>query len=294
MKIVITGTTGRLGAALARVYQERGWEILRLDRKTVDLEHRESLIRWLGDHDFDVLINPAAVTSLEKCEDEPVLAHQVNAEAPQCMAAACRAKQAAMIHVSTDYVFDGETPEPCTESDPAHPVNVYGRTKLAGERLVLETYPKAWVARVSWLFGPDYPSFVETILGRHARGEPLAAIADKQSVPSYVDDIAEAFVRLLDLRESGGVVHVCNGGSASWHTYGREVMRLSGGDPGMVAPLRLEEMTSFRARRPVHTAMTNDKLAQLTGLRMRPWQEALADYLSSRNAIANGSGGGVS
>lgn len=281
MKVAITGVTGRLGGALVRHHRARGNEVLALDRESMDLADIDQVSGQLRLLEFDVLINPAAITGLEACEDDPRLAQIVNGEAPGVMAAECRRRAVPFIHVSTDYVFDGTGSRPLTESDSVRPVSVYGRTKRAGEEAVLRAYPGAWVTRVSWVFGPEKPGFIETMLGREARGEPLEAIDDKYSCPTFTDDIALAFDQLLALAEPpGGVVHVCNPGPVSWHGYACEIFRCrSGGKIPPIAPIPLVEMKAFRAPRPAHTAMSVQRLERLTGWRMRPWQEALREYL---------------
>lgn len=278
MKVAITGVTGRLGGALARHHRALGNEVIGLDRATLDLNQPEGFEEMLEGVDFEALINPAAVTSLEVCEDGPDVAERTNAMAPGVLASICAARDVPFVHVSTDYVFDGEEPGERLESDPAEPISVYGRTKLAGEQAVLAAYPKAWVARVSWLFGPERPGFVEMVNERAANGEPLAAIDDKFSCPTFVDDAAEAFDHLMRL-ESGGVVHVCNPGPTSWHGIACEIVSLRG-EKHEVATQKLAEMKGFRAPRPVHTAMGVSRLESLTGYTMRPWQEALKAYLA--------------
>ena len=247
----------------------------------MDLQDLDNVRSVLETARFDALIHPAAITGLEACEDDPEMAMRVNAEAPALLAELCAKRACPFIFVSTDYVFDGVEAGEKAEEDEARPVNVYGRTKLAGERAVLEAYPRAWVARVSWLFGPERPGFVEMIRDRALAGEALAAIDDKVSCPTFVDDAAVAFDRLLELGgDGGGVVHVCNPGPTTWHAYAEEVVRhLSLIPKPPVARQRLADMKMFRAVRPTHTAMAVDRLQRLTGHRMRPWQDALAEYL---------------
>ncbi|MGY8687863.1 MAG: SDR family oxidoreductase [Verrucomicrobiales bacterium] len=281
-RIAITGVTGRLGGALARHHRALGHEVIALDRKALDLAQSDRLMDQLGALDFDALINPAGITGLEACEDEPELARRVNAGAPALMAVICRERSIPFLHVSTDYVFDGIVPGERRETDPAEPISHYGVTKLAGEQAVLAANPEAWVARVSWLFGPDRPGFVDMILDRANAGEPIAAIADKDSCPTYVDDAVEAFDHLLaHTDDPGGVIHVCNQGPTTWYDYAQEILRLRGGEIPKVQRQALAEMKAFRAPRPKHTAMNADHLQELTGHQMRPWQDALSDYMAS-------------
>jgi dTDP-4-dehydrorhamnose reductase len=281
MKIAITGINGRLGGALARHHRAMENEVVALDRLACDLGKTDTLATTLAQFEFDALINPAAMTSLEICEDDPELSDRVNAIAPGILANVCASRRVPFIHISTDYVFDGKEPGTRSEIDPTEPISVYGSTKLNGERATLSAYPQAWVARVSWLFGPERPGFVEMIRDRLAQGESLAAIDDKFSCPTYVDDAAVAFDHLLSLTNGpGGVVHVCNPGPTSWHGIASEIVARSTRPQSPIASQKLDEMTGFRAPRPIHTAMGVARLETLTGYAMRPWKEALAAYFS--------------
>ena len=282
MKIAITGINGRLGGALARYYQAIGNKVIGLDRLACDLSKTDSLAITLDQIEFGALINPAAMTSLEVCANDPELSDRVNAIAPGILATVCAERQVPFIHISTDYVFDGKEPGTRSEKDPAKPISVYGKTKLVGEEAALSAYPQAWVARVSWLFGPERPGFVEMIRDRLVQGEPLGAIDDKFSCPTYVDDAAVALDHLLSLTDpAGGLVHVCNPGPTSWHGIACEIVARSEQPQTPVARQKLDEMTGFQAPRPVHTAMDVSYLEALTGHAMRPWQEALAAYFST-------------
>lgn len=280
MSITITGVRGRLGAALVRHFRRSGQAVLPLERANCDLSEPNELQATLSALQPRALIHCAAITSLEFCEENPELAHRVNAEAPLVLAQYAADHGLPMIHVSTDYVFDGRLPGLRDESMLTDPINVYGCSKLAGEQAVLSTHPQAWVARVSWLYGPDKPSFVEAMLEREARGEPLAAIADKVSTPSYTADLAKAFETLLSC-QGGGPIHACNRGSTTWHGYAEEIFRILNRKDVAIKPLALQDMEAFVAERPVNTAMDPSRLEALIGHPMRPWQEALEDYLNN-------------
>ena len=162
-KIVVVGAGGRLGAALAREYASRD-ETIGFTHAQLDLGQPEALRRTLAPLAFDVLINAAALTNVDYCESHREEAMRLNAEAPRVLAEICGEKEARFVHVSTDYVFDGEKRAPYTETDPADPISVYGESKRAGEEQVLAANERALVIRVSWVFGPDRPSFVDAIL----------------------------------------------------------------------------------------------------------------------------------
>jgi dTDP-4-dehydrorhamnose reductase len=288
MRIAITGTTGRVGASLARLLAARH-EIISLPRTVCDLADPASLNAALSRLECDVFINPAALTSLEACEDDPRLAMRVNSAAPGKIALWAAEHGARMIHFSTDYVFGGETTIPLTEDMAARPVNAYGRSKLAGELAVL-AHPGNLVIRVSWVFGPEKPSFVDQIFDAALAGHPLAAIADKLSLPTSTPDLSHWVEALLET-DARGILHACNSGiPISWHGLAEFVVRemtvrgVLESCPD-VAEQILAEMPMFRARRPRFTVMDNHRLSALLGqAALRPWPEALAEHVALRGA----------
>ncbi|MFL6543097.1 MAG: SDR family oxidoreductase, partial [Chthoniobacterales bacterium] len=206
-RVAVVGAGGRLGAALLREYG-RTHEVLAFNRRDLDLAALGGLRRTLADAEFNVLINAAAQTLVDRCETEPAEAFAINAEAPGVLAEICSAKGARLIHIGTDYVFDGEAREPYREDDDAKPISVYGESKLEGERRVLAVSDRHIVARVSWVFGPDRPSFVDWIIGQAREKENVSAVADKISTPTYTLDIARMLERFFDLSLGSGVVHI--------------------------------------------------------------------------------------
>ncbi len=288
MRIALTGTTGRVGAALAHHLASRH-EVISLPHEVFDLADSESVSRTLESLNCDVFINPAAITSLEACEDDPRLAMRVNSAAPGKIALWAAARGVRMIHFSTGYVFDGKTPGLHVEAEPAVPVNAYGRSKLAGERAVL-AHPGHLVLRVSWVFGPEKPSFIDQVIATARVGQPLAAVADKWSLPTFTTDLAKWVEGLLDTNASG-LLHACNPGEpVSWHGMATTVVRemLACGVIGEcpdIAEETLAGMPAFRAARPKHTAMDSQRLAGVLGQSLRPWPEALAEHV--RNCCAS-------
>ncbi len=181
-------------------YRDR-FDVIGFDHAQLDLGDQTSLRDAVGEIDFDVMINSAALTNVDYCETHRDEAFRINAEAPRTLAEICCDKGARFIHVSTDYVFDGKKTEPYLEEDPAEPISVYGESKREGEKLVLAASAQHLVLRVSWVFGPERPSFVDQMLQLARDREEIAAVADKFSTPTYTDDIAEMlpdFVRCLE------------------------------------------------------------------------------------------------
>jgi dTDP-4-dehydrorhamnose reductase len=284
-RILILGSAGGLGRALQRKFAPL-YKTTALTRADLNLEQPETIAAKLARHDFDVLLNPAGLTSPDLCETQPDKARLVNMNGPQVLAECCQARGARMIHFSTDYVFSGESHEWWTEDDATQPINVYGRTKRDGELAVLKTSPNALVARVSWLFGPDKPSHSDNIIQRALQTDDLSAVADKISVPTCNADICDWIERLIQTPASG-VLHLCNSGSASWHSWAEFSLEIASsiGLPvktTTVKPIKLAELTQFKARRPLMTVMSNERLQNLLGITIRDWSEALEDYLVSK------------
>src|SRR5437773_5753513 len=190
MKIIIIGSSGRLGAALMREYRGK-YDVEGFNHTQLDLSNLNGVRERLRATNFDVLINAAAFTNVDLCEIERDRAFLINAEAPGVLAEICRDKNAKLIHFSTDYVFDGEKRKPYTEEDEAKPISVYGESKLTGEKNVLAAQGGHLIVRVSWVFGPDRPSFIDAMIKRAREEEYIEAIGDKFSTPTYTLDIAE-------------------------------------------------------------------------------------------------------
>jgi dTDP-4-dehydrorhamnose reductase len=284
MKIVILGAGGRLGAALMHEYREK-YDIAGFNRAQLDLANLNDLRQRLSAISFDVLINAAAFTNVDACETERDRAFLINGEAPAILAEICNEKDAKLIHFSTDYVFDGEKRAPYTEEDQANPISAYGESKLAGEKCVLAAEDGHLVVRVSWVFGPDRPSFVDAMIKRAQQDEKIDAISDKFSTPTYTHDIAHMLPQFFDRGVAGGILHFANAGKCTWQEYAQWALD-SCRDAGVtlegrtVGALRLSEMTNWVARRPVYSVLSTVKYTELSGTEPRAWREAVADYIT--------------
>jgi dTDP-4-dehydrorhamnose reductase len=283
MKIVILGTGGRLGAALLREYRDK-FEVTGFDRTQLDLSDMNGVPEKLQETGFDVLINAAGFTKVDLCETEPDRAFLINAEAPRVLAEICGEMSSRLIHFSTDYVFDGEKREPYTEGDQAAPISIYGESKLAGEKNVLAAQDRNLVLRVSWVFGPDRPSFIDAMIKGALESERVDAIADKFSAPTYTRDVAELLPQFFERSVDGGIVHFSNAGQCSWQEYAQWALDCchNAGLPlraRTVGAGKLENMTNWIARRPVYSVLSTAKYTKLTGISPRTWREAVSDYI---------------
>ncbi len=218
MKLVILGAGGRLGAALVREYRDK-FDVTGFNHTQLDLSDLGAVREKLGNASFDILINAAGFTKVDLCETQPDRAFLINAEAARLVAEICDEKNARLIHFSTDYVFDGEKREPYTEQDEAKPISIYGESKRAGEKNVLAAQGQNLVVRVSWVFGPDRPSFIDAMIQQVQENDEVDAVADKFSTPTYTLDIAKMLPEFFGGKVSGGILHFANAGKCSWQEY---------------------------------------------------------------------------
>jgi dTDP-4-dehydrorhamnose reductase len=285
-RIVVLGAGGRLGAALAREYAA-DHEVLAFGRTHADLAHPHAAAAIVAASAPDIVINCAAMTNVDACETERDLALTVNGDAPGAIARAARQAGARLIHISTDYVFSGDATEPYAEDAATEPVSWYGETKLRGEQAVQGEGDHHAVVRVAWVFGPDRDSFVDKALQASLRGEPVEAVADKWSSPSYALDLADALRPLFQSEAAGGIYHACNRGICTWLEWGQEAIDAAaaqGLNPRTISakPLRLADIKAMVARRPVYSPMSCRRIEALLGRPLRPWRDAVRAYVQDR------------
>ncbi|MDQ2919440.1 MAG: dTDP-4-dehydrorhamnose reductase [Verrucomicrobiota bacterium] len=289
MKIVVLGAGGRLGAALVKSFATK-FNVAAFDHRQLDLADHAALEKTIGDCDFEVAINCAAMTNVDLCESQRERAFAINAEAPRRLAEICARKKAKLIHLSTDYVFDGEKRTPYDEEDAADPISVYGESKLAGEQNVLAADPSHLVVRVSWVFGPERASFIDGVIQRARSEDRVEAIDDKISAPTYTADLAEVLPRFFERTPSfSGLLHFSNDGACSWQEYAQHALDCCREAEvalraHAVVPVPLASMGKFVARRPIYSVLSVEKVASLAGARPRPWRDAVRAYISDHIA----------
>lgn len=274
MKVLVTGASGQLGTAIRQVFRDH--TILATDRAELDITDRESVRRFLGTEQPDVIINCAAYNNVEKAGDELFAAFAGNAYGPFFLAEAAKTVDAVLLHVSTDYVFDGMKGE-YGEEDSTHPVNAYGVSKLAGELLVRAAWEKSYIVRTSWLFGPSEGgtrNFVTTILNAAKETGEVSVVADQIGCPTYAPDLAEAIRGLLLSEPEYGVYHLANTGSCSRFDFAKEIIVRAGIQANAIPITTGESGTAVR--RPSSSILKNTKQPIL-----RSWQEALQEYMGN-------------
>lgn len=281
--MLVFGAGGRLGAALVREYAA-AWDVRAFGRKEADLSDPAAVAGLVCAEKPTVVINSAAMTNVDVCESERDLARTVNADAAGAIARACTDSGARLIQISTDYVFSGNAKDPYDEDAKPDPISWYGQTKLEGEEQVQSAGERHAVVRVSWVFGPDRDSFVDKALQQSLRGEPVKAVADKWSSPTYTLDVAGALRALFNADAPGGIYHVCNRGVCTWRDWAEEGIKVAGemGLPvktKVVEPLKLADIKAMVAKRPVYSPMSCHRIESLLGHPLRTWQEAVTGYM---------------
>jgi dTDP-4-dehydrorhamnose reductase len=283
MRVAIIGANGQLGSDLVKAFE--GHEVIPWTRSDFDVRDHARAAEAIASAHPDIVINTAAFHKTEACEDDPQLAFAVNAIAVRNLAQACEACGVTLVHISTDYVFDGEKGAPYTEEDAPRPLNVYGVSKLAGERFVETICQRYYVVRVASLFGLAGASgkggnFVETLLAKASRGETLTVVDDITMSPTFSADAAGMIRSIVEHALPFGLYHVTNAGCCTWYTFALEIVRQA----GVNAEVRRTVTAAMgsRVRRPRNSALSSTRLLA-AGLRVLPaWQDALSRYLRAR------------
>lgn len=275
MKLLSTGSHGLLGTNILSML-ERSFTVIPYDIEEWDITDTDAGERVIADIRPQVILNLAAYTNVDDCEDCLGFADRVNAEAAGIVAKLCNDHNIKFFHISTDYVFDGEKDSPYTEDDMPNPASVYGFSKLSGERKVLANCPDATIIRTQWLYGHGGVNFISKIT-KIARETGMAEVVNDQTgSPTYTKDLAEP-IRLLIEKNKTGIYHVANGGSCTWFDFAREIFSRLHIDVAL-KPISSEQLNR-KAKRPRHSVFDCSKLSRETGHHMRTWQDALHDYL---------------
>ncbi len=277
MKVLITGGKGLLGANIKPLFEKK-FELTLCDLDTWDITNRASGERFVKEIRPDVIINLAAITDVDGCEDtKKEVAEKINGYGAGVVASLCRDYGIRLVHFSTDYIFDGSKKVPYKENDPPNPLSVYGITKLSGEREVFKEHPSSLVVRTQWLYGKGGENFITKVVRMARQTGAVRVVNDQRGVPTYARDLAEPLITLIE-RGKTGVYHLANSGSCTWFDFAREIFGLLKMDVS-VTPISSAELER-KAPRPAYSVFDMWKFQRDTGLKMRPWQEALRTYLS--------------
>ena len=281
MKILLTGKNGQVGQELRHALAPLG-EIIAYDRSRLDLAVADSIVAAVRSASPEVLINAAGYTAVDQAEREPELAHAVNALGVAVLAEEAKRAGALLIHYSTDYVFDGVQDWPYVEEDAPNPLNVYGLSKLAGERPIRQIDCAHLILRTSWVYAERGRNFFLAMRRLLAQERELRVVSDQIGAPTFAGDLAAATAGLLDARgapalgERRGVYHMTASGSTSWYGFATAIARLEGVDPlARVVPIPSEAYATA-ARRPKNSRLSNEKLLREFGVALPSWEASLA------------------
>jgi len=277
LKILVLGAGGMLGKDLVPILSVKG-QVWARDIADFDITDPKRVLREVETLQPQVLVNAAGYTDVDGCESKKEIAFAVNAEGAKNVALACAAIGGRMIHLSTDYVFDGSSRIPYREEDLPDPLNVYGSSKLQGERYIQEILENHLIVRTEWLYGRHGKNFVDTILRCAGQQKELRVVDDQRGSPTFTRDLGFALERLIGM-EARGILHVTNSGSCTWFEFTRQILREKSFNHVQVIPISSEELAR-PAKRPASSVMDCQKYEKLTGSKMRPWKEALKEYLS--------------
>jgi dTDP-4-dehydrorhamnose reductase len=279
VKILIIGARGMLGRDLQPLLSIRH-EVKGVGSPELDITRPDQTQGIIAAYRPDAVINLASFTDVDGCESQRERAFGVNAQGALHVAQACAAARARLIHLSTDYVFDGTSPVPYTEGDPPRPLSVYGESKLRGERGVEEAGGNYVILRTAWLFGSHGKNFVDTILRLASQQDEIRVVNDQRGTPTYTRDLCRAIELLVGLEERG-IIHVTNSGACTWFEFAAKILALK---PPGTSSVRLVPISSAElgrpAKRPPNSVLDCSKFERISGWKMRGWEEGLREYLA--------------
>lgn len=289
MKILITGAKGQLGSQLMNILKSgmselgpinsayKAADIFGIDLEDLDITDISKVKEYIGSLKPDIVINPAAFTNVDGCEKDSDLAFKVNALGARNLAIACEMIEAKLVHISTDYVFQGNGTEPYSEYDLPDPVSIYGKSKLLGENYVRDFCSRYFIVRIAWLYGYNGKNFVKTIMKAAKEKGKLDVVDDQKGNPTNAEDLCYHILKLL-LTEEYGIYHCTGEGQCSWYEFAKAIVEYAN-IPCKVNPITSENLQRA-AKRPSFSSLDNRMLRATVGNEMRPWQEALKEFIS--------------
>jgi dTDP-4-dehydrorhamnose reductase len=281
MKVLLTGSKGQLGSCFCDRLPA-GWDVLATDSDSLDITDLARVKQVVADYRPDAIVNAAAYTAVDKAETENELAARINEQGPKNLAQAAAEAGCRLIHVSTDYVFDGQAKAPYREADVTNPLGVYGKTKLDGEIAVAGAHPEAIIIRTAWVFSEYGNNFVKTMLRLAKDRDVLGIVADQRGCPTYAGDIAQAIIDLLQHRAEGGVYHFCGDKEVSWSEFAEAIFAAAMAQGLLEKSPQVNGITTEQyptpAKRPAYSSLDCEKIKTC---RIAPsdWQQALKNIM---------------
>lgn len=284
--ILVTGANGQLGSELQELLRDNdSFNVLFADRNTLNIADRAAVDKFFLANRINIVINCAAYTAVDKAESEQQLCYTVNERGVQNIAMACDHNEAFLIHISTDFVFSGETNIPLTENNMVNPKNIYGTSKLAGERMIKSYVENHIIIRTSWLYSSFGNNFVKTILQLAKEKESLNIVFDQIGTPTYARDLAQVILQLLqreNLRETRGTFHYSNEGVASWYDFAVAIAEIS----ELKTPIFPIESSQYKtpAQRPKYSVLNKQKIKTTFGIEIPHWRKSLTECIAKMKA----------
>ena len=288
MKIVVTGANGQLGRSIRQLSVEhRELDFIFTDIDSLDIGNRDAVLAFAETHPVDFIVNCAAYTAVDKAEEEEEQCRRINTDAVAYLGEAAQHIGAHILHVSTDYVFGGDSYMPYQESDPVSPTSVYGRTKLAGEKALSAVCPDAIIVRTAWLYSEYGHNFMKTMLRLGAERPEIRVVNDQIGSPTYAGDLAEAILSLLEKERQGeqnsGIYHYTNEGVCSWYDFAHSIIRIAG-LPAKVIPIPTREYPTA-AKRPAYSVLSKEKIKREYHWVIPHWEDSLRKCLANMNVV---------
>ena len=288
MKIVVTGANGQLGRSIRRLSVEHHeLDFIFTDIDSLDIGNRDAVLAFAETHPVDFIVNCAAYTAVDKAEEEEEQCRRINTDAVAYLGEAAQHIGARSLHVSTDYVFGGDSYMPYQESDSVSPTSVYGRTKLAGEKALSAVCPDAIIVRTAWLYSEYGHNFMKTMLRLGAERPEIRVVNDQIGSPTYAGDLAEAILSLLEKERQGeqnsGIYHYTNEGVCSWYDFAHSIIRIAG-LPAKVIPIPTREYPTA-AKRPAYSVLSKEKIKREYHWVIPHWEDSLRKCLANMNVV---------
>lgn len=280
--ILVTGSTGQLGSDVVKELLKRGYSTLSPNRSELNLCSEDNIRNYISNSNCEAIVHCAAYTQVDKAEDEKDLCIKINATATKHIAKCAKILDIPMIYISTDYVFDGTKDGKYTENDETNPINIYGESKLAGEKYVQEILDKYYIVRTSWVFNINGKNFIETMLRLSKANNQLSIVNDQIGSPTYTKDLSRLLVDMLETSKYG-LYHATNEGYCSWYEFANTIFKLANINIDIKA-INSNEYAS-RAKRPLNSKLSKDKLIEYGFKPLPHWEDALKDYLIRRRDL---------
>ena len=282
INLLVTGSSGQLGQCLKQLLlSATDISCYFATREDLDITNSDELQRFFSDHNFDYCINTAAYTNVEKAESEQKEAFLINAEGAYSLAKACKKHNVVLLHISTDYVFDGMAKTPYQEQDPTNPLNVYGASKLKGEQHIGDTWNKHFIIRTSWLYSQYGHNFLNSMLQFAKQKKALTITTQQRGTPTNANDLAQVLVTIIKTGNARyGVYHFSNQGEATWYDFAKAIFKAAG-EIDTVNLAKTEHYATF-AKRPAYSVLNCNKLKDTLGITYRNWEDSLKQIINSK------------